>query len=224
MKIATVCSVYGGYDTPAEIMEQTVPFTQILVTDTPTPSFRRQVVVEPRPHLHPRMAAKYAKLFPWHYAEADVYVWTDGSAYVKSPEWLEWLLSLSAMAPVTQFMHFERDDVMDEAHASVGMLKYDGMPVLEQAQHYLDQGHPRNWGLWETGTIVYRPGVYVGNAAMDMLNEANSAWLREMVRWTWQDQVSQPFVYRNAGLRPRSIDGNMRYNDYMGLHMHHRED
>jgi len=219
--VATVCSVYGMYDTPSEIPEQTVPFTQVLVTDhSGFDSHRREVIVEPRPHLHPRMAAKYAKCFPWHYADADVYVWVDGSVGVTSPDWLSWLLELSEGAPVTQFAHFARSDVLDEAHASVGMEKYDGMPVLEQADHYLSLGHPRNWGLWETGTIVYRPLERGGHK----LQEASALWLREMVRWTWQDQISQPFVYRNCGLRPKSIIGNMRHNDHMGLNPHHRED
>ena len=75
------------------------------------------------------------------------------------------------------------------------MLKDQGLPVHEQAAHYIKAGHPENYGVWWTGLIVRRHGC----------PDFGTPWLAEMTRWTYEDQISQPYVLGQAGLRPADI-------------------
>lgn len=219
MKVATICSVYGSYDSLKELPEQTVPFEQILVSEIHDGS-NRGVFVEPRPHCHPRLAAKHAKCLPFEYTDADVVVWVDGSIQVTSADWLDFLIKESAGSPISQYPHPQRDDILDEADASLPMTKYSGHRLHAQAHHYLSLGHPRNWGLWSTGVIVYRKDA-IGSNTLDAFGKT---WLTEQVRWTYQDQISEPYVLRTLGLRPRTINDNLYDSPFLTLHAHPRED
>jgi hypothetical protein len=219
VKVATICSVYGGYDYPPLQKEQTVPFEQITVGDRPPLNYGMVNHIEPRPHMHPRLAAKHAKCLPWDYTDADVIIWIDGSIEVTSERFVEYMVAQSEGHLISQYVHPVRTDILDEADASFPMLKYKDQPVHSQANYYLEQGHPRNWGLWATGLIVYRP--HLGRS---QLNSFGSMWLAEQVRWTYQDQISQPHVLRLHDMRPNLIEGQIWTSEHFCLHPHQRED
>ena len=207
MKITVMRSVYGGYDTPAPVPEQTLEFNELLVTESNAP----------RQHMHPRLAAKHAKCAPWDYTDADMIVWLDGSFKVVHPGWLEFMRDQSEGHLISQYTHPVRDDILVEAEISATMLKYQGQPVIEQANHYLAQGHPRNWGMWSTGIATYR--MY----DRDRLREFGNHWLSEQVRWTYQDQISHPHLTRLYDLRPHAIEGDLYNTPYLHMYGHASE-
>jgi len=201
VKIAIISSVYGGYDQPAPMPEQDVESERVLVADRPYDDWLGRVVVEPRPQLHPRLAAKVAKCRPDLYADADAYIWVDASFQVTTPDFASWAVSHLQQGLIAQIVHPARTRIRDEAEVSAHMTKYAGLPVREQAAHYIAQGYPDGWGLWATGLIVYRGG--------SVMREFGDVWLREQLRWTYQDQLSEAPVLHALGLKPVPIGGDL---------------
>jgi hypothetical protein len=215
VKVAIVTSVYGGYDQPTPLPVQDIDCEQVLVTDRPCDDWPGRVVVEPRPQLHPRLAAKVAKCRPDLYADADAYVWVDASFQVTAPDFTSWAVSHLEQGPVAQFVHPARRHITAEADASATMTKYAGLPLREQAAHYIARGYPDGWGLWATGLIAYRAG---GD-----LRDLGDAWLREQMRWTYQDQLSEAPVLYAVGLKVVPFGGQLYRNERYVIRGHRDE-
>lgn len=210
MRVAVVSAIYGAYDLPAQHAPQTVDAEFVLVADRELAAPGWRVVAEPRPHMHPRLAAKVPKCRPDWYADADAYLWLDGSATLTRSDSLEQLLTVGG--PLAQFVHPERQSIVEEAAVSAMMTKYQGQPVEGQAAWYVKRGHRHDWGLWATGCILYR-------RAYDFAT-VGRAWLTEQLRWTYQDQISQPYVLAGYGFRPSPLPGNLWRNDFVAFRRH----
>lgn len=215
MKVAIVSSVYGDYDNLKEQpVHQTVACEYVAVTDRPYESDTWDVVVEPRPHLHPRMAAKVPKCLPWRYApQADVTIWIDGSATILSPDFVQTCLDCLGDDALAQWEHPERDCIYAEASVSRVFGKYEGQNLEGQADHYLRKGHPQAWGLWATGCIVRRRNN-------DLHVVMGQAWLAEQSRWTYQDQISEAPVLRACGVRPAPLPEGLWSNRWLSFGGH----
>lgn len=196
---AVVTAVYDSYDTLKPVLPQAgLSVDWVCVTDNPhleTEGWR--IVVRPCSGLHPNRSAKVPKMFPELFTPAPASVWVDASFRVTSETFVADVLSYAE--PIAQFVHPWRNCLYDEADASAPIPKYTGEPILEQAKEYRGEGHPEHWGLWATGVIARqhtRPAQILG---VD--------WAAEIDRWSFQDQVSEPFALRSAGLRPASLPG-----------------
>lgn len=198
--VTVIQSVYGDYDRLVEWPKQSVPYTHLHVNP-------------PRPHLADRMAAKVAKCQPWRYTDDDIVIWVDGSIVPTDDLFIDHLI-LNSEGPISQYAHPHRADIINEADASVGMVKYEGQRVREQAQSYVDRGMPRHWGLWATGIIVYRSPVPAW---------FGYEWLTEQTVWTVQDQISEPFVLWRQGLRPWTIPGDIYHMDHATIRPHRNQ-
>lgn len=202
MTITVVSAVYGAYDQPIAPPEQDTDVRWVMVTDglvdVPEPW---EVIVEPRPHLHPRMAAKVPKCLPFLYATTDIAIWLDSSAQIMTNSFVSSVVDALGDGDIAQWVHPQRDCIHPEAAVSASMEKYQGQPVFEQVAHYRAKGHPDHFGLWATGCMVWR---YSPNAA-----EAGSGWLAAQACWTYQDQLSWPPVVRWHGLDVRPLPGSL---------------
>jgi hypothetical protein len=204
--IALITAIYDSYDLLKPTMpQQGVSVDWVLVTDDEALSEEHtargwRVVFEPRAGVHPNRAAKHPKYEPWKYTDAAVSVWVDASFRIVSERFaVEATATLTDGEPIAQFVHPWRDCLYAEAKESAGLPKYAGEPVLEQADHYADRGHPESWGLWATGVIARRHTAAV--------RELGVRWLAETYEWSFQDQISQPYVLRETGLRPQALPG-----------------
>lgn len=203
--VAIITAIYDGYDELKPVLPQTdVDVEWIVVTDTPPPAELAagyMIVHEPRPGLHPNRAAKDPKYKPWRYTDAPLSLWVDASFRVVSDRFaVEATAGLTEQAPIAQFAHPWRNCLHAEAEESARLAKYAGEPVLEQAGAYRKAGHPEGWGLWATGVM--------GRRHTEAVVDLGTRWLEETARWSFQDQVSQPFVLREVGLRPKAWPGS----------------
>lgn len=201
MSVAVVSALYGPYDTVIEPVPQRMTVERwIMVTDRPdliAPGW--EVIVEPRPHVHPNVAAKVPKLFPeWYAPEVDVTVWMDASCRpTPSTVGITAMAARATSRGLSLLTHPNRDDIGDEVPASEGCWpKYEGLPMREQVDHYFSRGMPRSWGLWATGLI---------GRTYQFNHEIGKDWMAEIVRWGFQDQLSLPYVLWNWGIRPEPI-------------------
>lgn len=215
MRAAVISAAFGGYDEPHEPVQQTTECEWVYVTDNPeleAPGW--DVVLAPGYGMHPRREAKVPKCFPFLYAAlgTDVTIWLDGSMAVCSPSFVGDMVALADTADVAQFVHPWRDCIYAEATESAPLPKYREEPVGAQAAAYLEAGHPQHWGLWATGVIVRRHSDPVVNMGR--------AWWHEIDHWSYQDQVSQPYVLRQADLRPASIPGGVYDNQWLQYRAH----
>ena len=94
-----------------------------------------------------------------------------------------------------------------EADASSVLPRYQGEPVQDQVNEYGKDGHPEHWGLWATGVIARQHTAE--------MRKLGTAWAEEIEWWSFQDQLSQPYVLRNLGLRPTSLPGTHFANDWV---------
>lgn len=188
MKVTVVSSIYGAYDYVKKPLEQSVECDYVLVTDQDPGDCGWRVVVEPRPQCSPRLAAKVAKCLPWLYApDADVTIWIDGSATIIHPDFVAMCLDALGDADMAQWVHPERDCIYTEADVSIDYGKYHDQNIANQVAAYRAQGYPAHAGLWATGCIVR-------HRASAEAREMSEEWLREQMRWTIQDQLSEPVL------------------------------
>lgn len=202
--VAIISAIYDGYDELKPTLPQRgVDVDWVLVTDNErlkdeTAALGWRVVYEPRPGLHPNRAAKWPKYWPWRYTEAPASIWVDASFRIVSEQFATEALAYAD--PIAQFTHPWRDCIYTEAEASAPLAKYDGEPILKQADHYAERGHPEHWGLWATGIIARQH--------TDAVRELGARWAAETDAWSFQDQISQPYALRETGLRPTALPGN----------------
>lgn len=203
MRVAVVSAVFGGYDEPV-FTPQTIPCSYTLVSD--------DSVLVPRDAdhqwfqvggLHPRLVGKFVKCRPWEYADADVFVWMDGSFELK-PEAIEQMVVELGDGLVGFFPHEARTSIVSEASYSSRLPKYEGLPVVEQAEFYVGLGLPGPSGLWAGGLFIWRDCSEV--------RQLGQLWLDEICRWTIQDQISLPFVLWRCGIVPRVLSGGVLSN------------
>ncbi|WP_345633666.1 glycosyltransferase domain-containing protein [Streptomyces lacrimifluminis] len=205
--VAMVSAVYDSYDELKPALPQAgVEVDWVFVTDDPVLGAKSshlgwRVAYEPRPGVHPNRAAKHPKYEPWKYSTAPVSLWVDASFRIVSDRFaVEATAGLTDEEPIAQFQHPWRDCLFAEAKESAGLAKYAGEPVLKQAESYRAAGHPESWGLWATGVIARRH--------TEAVRKMGWLWLAETYRWSFQDQISQPFALREKGLRPQAFPGN----------------
>jgi hypothetical protein len=205
--IALITSIYGTLDELRDPPVMDGVDDYIAVLDEPRPQGLWRQVIEPRPHISNRLASKIPKCLPHRYTDCDLVVWIDGSATVRNDA-AEWAVSqLRDEDNVAQFVHPERVDLGDEAKVSLTMRKYHGLMLDEQANHYRSRGMPQNWGLWATGMMVRRRGIWSARFG--------DRWLDEQLRWSYQDQVSQPYVLWQLGVRPAQFDGSLWHDPHV---------
>jgi hypothetical protein len=218
VKITVVSSLYGAYDAPMAPVEQDTACDWVMVTDRP-PLIRGhphpwpwKVIEEPRPDLHPRLAAKVAKCRPDLYTDADVTVWVDAHFRIIHPGFVSWAVRSLGRAHLAQLAHPTRRSLTTEAALSQTLPKYRGMALVAQAAHYLEAGYPDTWGLWAAGLIVRRTSPQI--------QQFGDAWLAEQIRWTVQDQLSEPPLLYWHGLDVATLPGPLigHWGFELGVH------
>lgn len=196
-KIAVVSACYGTYDIPKPPTRQDTehPVEFIMVSDSPNgwPGWKN--VYEPRHHLHANVAAKIPKLRPDLYTDANYTIWIDAGCNF-TDQLVNKVLTISDYAEWTMFTHPHRVKLCPEVEVSRMNVKYEPMLLEKQIETYLAEGYPDDQ-LWGTGLM----GRYV----TDFNKGFGDAWLREICRWSFQDQLSFPYLCWKYGLKPVSL-------------------
>jgi hypothetical protein len=202
---------FGARDEIQQPVPQDVPCDFICFTEGEMPSrvgAWRIMHVKRQPEVHPRMQAKRFKLlshsiFPngrlaARYApfsirrRADLSIWIDANVRIKSPSFVKDMRKKLGAREWAMFVHPWRDCIYEESEVSLTLPKYQGLPIVEQRESYRPVVPPHG-GLYACGIIVRREPPSEG------LKRVHELWWEENVRWTYQDQISLPFVLRSVG-------------------------
>jgi hypothetical protein len=212
MRLAAVCAIYGGYDLIPPVPEGVDD--AVLVTDVPVRSGWRNVV-EPS-GAHPRLAAKRPRCRPDLYTDCEASLWMDGSIHVLDHRFVALVRGQLEEHEVVLWDHPEdRDCFLEEARHCHDWGKWPDEPILAQADHYLAEGMPEHFGLWATGSIA--------RMHTDRMKSLGDAWLAEMQRWTIRDQISLPYLFWRAGIRPGTFGIDQLDNDMVVVMPHAEE-
>ncbi len=85
------------------------------------------------------------------------------------------------------FVHPDRDCIYEELLASLPMKKYENRPLQDQIDSYKKQEYPIKNGLMAAGIIVRKTDT-------KRLKKIDEDWWQENIIWTYQDQLSLPYV------------------------------
>lgn len=217
-RIAVYTSVYGGYDWLKS--QPKIPGVDY-VCFTDNADLRGdpwRIVVRPPPRYeHPRLSAKYFKMLSHRVLREYRYtVWIDGSVTIRDQGFPEALLSYAEDSGFALFRHPDRSCIYDEAEYSIAMPKYRGQSINEQVSYYESQGYPRKNGLFAGGLLAR-------DSSRRRVRRLCRHWLRENVRWTYQDQLSLPYVFWKHGFTPGVFPHNLWDNPWFEISDHASE-
>jgi alkaline ceramidase TOD1/glycosyltransferase MUCI70-like protein len=233
MRAVVYSAIFGNYDVLKQPLPQDEPCDFICFTDSEMPSrvgAWRVIRVKPDPVVHPRMQAKYFKLlshkvFPRgrlaaRYApfsvrrRADLSIWIDASLQIKNSAFVRDMREKLGGGNWAMFTHPDRDCIYDEALVSITMPKYEALPILPQVEAYRPVVPPHG-GLYACGVIVRREPL------AECLKPVQERWWEENVKWTYQDQLSLPFVLRSIeDCNPVRIFDPLRNNRWFDITPH----
>lgn len=209
MKTIVYTAIYGDYDKPKK---QPLGIKPVLFTDG-IESEDWEVRKVFREEEHPRMKAKYFKCNS-HVLDCDVSIWIDGSAVIRTQDFVQWCLDQLGDGDIALIKHPDRDCIYDEANFCQFMPKYQGVPVLEQVEEYRKQGYPAHNGLWACGLLIRRHN--------DKVKAFNKLWWEHNKKYTYQDQLSFPVCAKEVGLDIRTIDINLNSNNIVDFNTPHK--
>lgn len=193
MRVAIYSAIFGGYD----LLKDQPSFDDtdyLMFSDTPLPRSRSWRVIPCRKVAeHPRLSAKRLKTMPHRFIppEYDYTIWIDGSMVITGSDFVTRCISALMRFGIGCMLHPVGRCIYQEAAGCCHMTKYAGLPIMEQAAHYRAQGYPENNGLAACGIVVrdmHSPATREKTAAI------GDAWMQENLNWTYQDQISFPYV------------------------------
>ena len=216
-RVAVYTAIFGTHDA-LKSQPDLEGVDLVCFTDDPSlRSDRWRVEVRPPRYGHPRMSAKWFKLNPHVELEAYRYtVWIDASLQLTTETFAKEVLSFLDGKGLALFRHPDRDNIVDEAAVSATMLKYQGERVHEQVEHYRRKGFRSQNGL-------FAGGVLVRDNASRAIRRLNRTWMREILRWSSQDQLSLPYVLWKLDIAPGIIPYNLWDNPLFTWHAHATE-
>lgn len=223
-KIAVVTAVAGDYDHPRDDRAFVDGVDYLFYTD----QMSEHLVRAPWRHValgepyddepHPRRLAKGPKLNPHAFDELRDYrfvVWVDGGVHIRSTYFVDEIIEHLDGAPIVLSPHFDgRADAYGEA--TIRPEKYADEPLDEQVAEYRAVGYPGNTGLYECG-------VMARDMAHPDAERLGRHWANEVARWSYQDQVSLPFVLWALEVEPAVLPRSFRDEGWVAVNAHRRE-
>lgn len=168
-------------------------------------------------HLHPRRAAKIPKAAPHEFSVLEQYryaIWIDGDMQIQSGSFVEEFLSYMHNGLVLT-PHFDNRHCA-YGEATIRPAKYASEPLDAQVAFYEREGFPQEQGLYEGGVI-----------ARDMrdqrVRELGARWLVQNMIFSYQDQVSLPYVLWKMKFRPDVLPKSFRDFGWVHINAHRFE-
>lgn len=204
-----VTAVTGSYDQPKPHAGRLDGVDYIAYSDgTFEQPGWQNVLLENPLGLNARMLAKGPKTNPHLYKELRDYkymVWIDGSMIILQPTFVTDLLSHLRNGFVVSPHYDQRYCGYGEGELSMQLPKYPAEVIRQQMNYYEAEGFPRQYGLYAMGI-----------SARDMTNprvaEVGALWYQQNLTWSFQDQVSFPYVLWRLNYQPDPLP--MRFWDY----------
>jgi hypothetical protein len=208
-------AIYGSYDELRPHADDTGVEAWLCYTDDPDLKCEGwETVLEPARYQHPRLSAKWRKTHP---PEGDRTLWLDGSIDLHDPTFISVIDRHLDTAQMTMFRHPWRDCIYDEVEASRPMVKYAGLgeAMDRQVAHYRSRGWAEHAGLWAS-TII-------GRRSDRNVTQMGAAWFAHCETFTYQDQLSLPYLLDTYGISPAPLPHMLHRNPWYTWRSHRSE-
>lgn len=228
--VAIITAIYGNYDT---IKEQNINNKKKVdwycFTDNKEASSNQWIIVNTPYHIsdpnnhdnyensysnvkdktYNMMCAKYYKLQSHKIdilKKYDYIIWIDGSITLQ-PDFINNVFHniISQNYNLVNFKHSVRNNIKDELDESKKMEKYKHQILTKQYSEYIDDGFTDNVGLFEN-TIIIRKIISKINNVFDL-------WWLHNKKYTYQDQISYPYVLWKMNVTPDYIINENVFNN-----------
>jgi len=162
-------AITAGYDTV-----KVQPVSVQVYTDNDIPYWNHD----------PCRTAKFAKIMG---CMAEYSMWIDGSITLDNGTDFQGLVDEHLKdVDIAVMKHPHRECVYQEAEACIRRNKDDPHVIEQQVERYMNDGHPTNYLLSETGILIRRHTHNVKRFC--------SFWWDEVTRGSRRDQISFPYV------------------------------
>lgn len=207
-KIAVYTTIFGNYDDLKPHPWSQINAKWYCITDNKDlkcEGWETIVVKYPRPDLHPRMRAKFHKLFPWESLPSNIKIsiFIDGTTHVLSENFIEYCI-LYLYNDMVLYKHPWRDCIYEELIESRKLQKYEGEIMEAQIEEYKKTVN-RHSGLYACGLLVRKHTDLIKNLMKD--------WWVENTKWSYQDQLSFPVVCQRNNFTPTTFHDNQVVNN-----------
>lgn len=142
--------------------------------------------------------------------DAEVTIYIDGNMEIIKPSLVNFAVAMLGDADAVFVQHSSRSCIYEEAKYARKGVKYDGLPLEEQAASYSPE-HPRNWGLFACGFMIRRNN--------ERIAQLGHHWWLEMRKWAALDQLSFPPILRTSDVRWKTITEETR-SQLVRIHKH----
>jgi hypothetical protein len=160
------------------------------------------------PKIYNMMCAKYYKI-KTHKIDIlqkyDYFIWVDGSVFLR-PDFIDNMIYNCNNYNLINFKHSERDNIKDEYELSITIPKYNDKDLYNQYQTYINKEFPDNIGLFEN-TIFARKND-------NRINHIFDKWWVHNLEYSFQDQISYPFVLWESKSIPDLIIQENVFNNH----------
>lgn len=226
--VTVFTAIFGNYDYLKLQPEQTVDVKYVCFTNTDNLEIEKWaekqwevIKVDNIEWVHNRIQAKFYRTHPYNYFKWTT-MWIDGTARLKSERAIEDILNMfESDKDIMLFRHPERKTILEEAMFCKNFkdryIKYEWLPLIEQVRSYLDNGYDESLWLFATWMLVMREWYEL----IDALSER----YEENIYWTYQDQISFPYIMWKNNIKVQSIEWiNLWSNDYISFTEWHLSD
>jgi hypothetical protein len=223
-KIAVITAIYGNYDIIKEPnIKNKTAFDWFCFTDNSNmTSSSWKIVNTPYHTIHEpeyynsiqdtrtknMMSAKFFKMKE-HTIDIlknyDYYIWIDGSISLRDNFVNNINEIIDKNVNLVNFKHSERNNVKDETAFSIPMKKYKSQNLQQQYDSYVSAGFPDTQGLFENTVIVRRNN--------SVINTLFDDWWEQNKQYSYQDQISYPFVLWKHHITPDYIIPDNVFNN-----------
>lgn len=226
MKVCLYTTNFGGYGTHKPICDQILPegvtLSKFVITDDAKLEFtgyKKILNTTIRRELCSRMKAKYFKMLAFTESELsgfDVYFYVDVSIKIHHNGFVAEVLKKLEKADMCIYEHPRRSDVIAEANESIKMAKYFKEPINEQVRYYRTRFGLHKSKLYAGGLFAFKktPKLY----------GVMAEWFLENIRWSYQDQLSLPYILDKYGITVAAMDGNQYDKKYFTISISDREE
>lgn len=153
------------------------------------------------------MSAKYYKTQSHHIdllKDYDYYIWIDGSLILRD-SFVKTVYDFihKKKYKLVNFKHSAREKIKDESHFSNTLQRYKEQNVLDQYQNYIKDSFKDDQGLFENGFFI--------RINKNEINKLFDDWWLHNLQYSYQDQISYPYLLWKNNIRPDHI---IKYSIY----------
>jgi len=147
----------------------------------------------------PILKSKYIKMFPYIVMPDITWptIWVDSSYQIISKKFVSTILPYLTNNGIAIYKHQKRNNILDELDRLLTYSKYNNLNIKEQVYSYIDDGFPSNYGLWAGGLI--------SRLKCDNSEKICQLWWDEIIKWTYRDQLSLPYILWKNNLKIDTI-------------------